>query len=92
VQMPNKDQFNNASAYYGTLLHELGHWTGDKSRLDRDMSGRFGSVQYAKEELIAEIASYMVRGQLGLEKGLDQTAAYAVYRSHLIPAFLYHPS
>lgn len=77
VQMPNKDQFNNASAYYGTLLHELGHWTGDKSRLDRDMSGRFGSVQYAKEELIAEIASYMVRGQLGLEKGLDQTAAYA---------------
>jgi putative DNA primase/helicase len=77
VQMPNKDQFNNASAYYGTLLHELGHWTGDKNRLDRDMSGRFGSVQYAKEELIAEIASYMVRGQLGLEKGLDQTAAYA---------------
>jgi len=77
VQMPNKDQFNNASAYYGTLLHELGHWTGDKNRLDRDMSGRFGSVQYAKEELIAEIASYMVRGKLGLEKGLDQTAAYA---------------
>lgn len=77
VQMPNKDQFNSASAYYGTLLHELGHWTGDKSRLNRDMSGRFGSVQYAKEELIAEIASYMVRGQIGLEKGLDQTAAYA---------------
>jgi len=77
VQMPLKEQFKTASAYYGTMLHELGHWSGDKTRLDRDMSGKFGSVPYAKEELIAEIASYMVRGEIGLEKGLDQTAAYA---------------
>lgn len=76
IQMPEKDQFKTGSGYYGTILHELGHWTGDKNRLDRNLSGRSGGENYAKEELIAEIASYMVRGEIGLEKEFDQTAAY----------------
>jgi len=44
-------------AYYGTLLHELGHWTGHESRLARDLSGRFGTESYAGEELVAEMTS-----------------------------------
>jgi antirestriction protein ArdC len=44
-------------SYYGCLLHELGPWTGHKSRLDRDLSGRFGSEKYAGEELVAEMTS-----------------------------------
>lgn len=76
IQMPNKEQFKSASGYYGTMLHELGHWTGQKDRLNRNLTGRSGGEDYAKEELIAEIASYMVRGEIGLEKEFDQTAAY----------------
>lgn len=41
---------------YSTLLHELGHWTAAKSRLDRDLSGRFGNEAYAMEELVAVLS------------------------------------
>ena len=51
--------FKTADAYYATALHELGHWTGHPSRLDRDLAHPFGSEGYAKEELRAEIASLM---------------------------------
>ena len=44
-------------AYYGTLLHELTHWTGAKTRCARDLTGRFGSQAYAMEELVAELGS-----------------------------------
>ena len=57
VAMPHKTQFNNEASYYATLLHELSHWSGHKSRLDRDLSGRFGNEAYAAEELIAELSA-----------------------------------
>ena len=57
VAMPHKTQFNNEASYYATLLHELSHWSGHKSRLDRDLSGRFGNGAYAAEELIAELSA-----------------------------------
>lgn len=57
VAMPHKTQFNNEASYYATLLHELAHWSGHKSRLDRDLSGRFGNEAYAAEELIAELSA-----------------------------------
>jgi len=44
-------------AYYSVLWHEMGHWSGHKSRLDRDMSNKFGDAKYAMEELIAELTS-----------------------------------
>lgn len=66
VQMPAFGQFARATGYYTTLAHELNHWTGAKSRLDRDLSGRFGSDAYAMEELIAELGAAFVTGQLGL--------------------------
>ena len=47
--------------------HELGHWTGHRSRLDREQTGRFGSAPYAREELVAELASAFLCAALGIE-------------------------
>lgn len=60
VQLPHKTSFDTAAHYYATAFHELTHWTGAKSRLNRDHSGRFGNPTYAFEELVAEIgAAYL---------------------------------
>src|SRR5690606_31232072 len=48
IQMPERSQFKTADRYYATLLHELGHWTGHKDRLNRDLLNKFGSEEYAK--------------------------------------------
>src|SRR5205807_9575427 len=53
-------------AHNWTALHELGHWTGAAQRLDRDLSGSFGSKKYAQEELVAEITSAFVCASLGI--------------------------
>ncbi|NQY82579.1 MAG: hypothetical protein HRT36_06095 [Alphaproteobacteria bacterium] len=58
--LPPKGQFISREAYYSTALHELGYATGHKTRLKRDLSGGFGSQRYAREELRAEIGSYML--------------------------------
>ncbi|MBU3595101.1 DUF1738 domain-containing protein [Polynucleobacter sp. 86C-FISCH] len=76
IHMPGKDQFASSQAYYGTALHELGHWTGHSSRLDRDLSGAYGSVSYAKEELRAELASYFLADRLGIPHDPGHHASY----------------
>lgn len=76
VVMPERSQFKSADLYYATLLHELGHSTGHESRLNRDMSGGFGSEQYAKEELRAEIASMMLGQELQIGHDPSQHIAY----------------
>lgn len=76
ITMPIMQQFPDPEAYYATLLHELGHWTGHSSRLNRDLTGSFGSESYAKEELRAEIASFMLGDQLGIGHDPGQHAAY----------------
>lgn len=57
VQMPKREQFDEADAYYSTLAHECGHWTGHKSRLAREFGKRFGDQAYAVEELVAELTA-----------------------------------
>ena len=57
VYLPERSSFPSSDGYYATALHELSHWTGHKSRLNRDFSGRFGSEAYAVEELIAELSA-----------------------------------
>lgn len=66
ITLPLKEQFVSSEEYYRTALHELGHWTGHSSRNNRDMSGSFGTESYAKEELVAEITSFLVGTQCGL--------------------------
>jgi antirestriction protein ArdC/phage/plasmid primase-like uncharacterized protein len=76
IHLPNKEQFPLAQNYYATALHELGHWTGHDSRLNRDLNHPFGSEGYAKEELRAEIASMILGDALGIGSDPTQHAAY----------------
>lgn len=66
VQVPPQAAFHEPINWYRTALHELGHWTGHGSRLDRDQNGGFGSEAYAKEELVAELASAFTCASLGI--------------------------
>ncbi|WOB78475.1 ArdC family protein [Brevundimonas nasdae] len=66
VQMPPAGSFNEIAAYYGTLTHELTHWTGHKPRLDRQFGKRFGDKAYAVEELVAEIGAAFALARLGV--------------------------
>ncbi|MDP3907540.1 ArdC family protein [Novosphingobium sp.] len=66
VQVPPQPAFHQQIDYYRTALHELGHWTGHGSRLDRDQSGRHGSGAYAREELCAELTSAFLCSALGI--------------------------
>lgn len=76
ITLPEKSQFKSDAHYYGTALHELGHWTGHSSRLDRDLKHPFGSIGYAKEELRAEIGSFMLSQALGVAHDPSQHASY----------------
>ena len=76
ITLPERNQFPAADAYYATALHEVGHWTGHPSRLDRDLSHPFGSEGYAREELRAEIASLMLGERLDIGHDPGQHAAY----------------
>lgn len=67
IQMPSKAQFPDAATYYGTLFHELAHWTGHETRENRKLGSRFGSDRYAFEELVAELASAMLSGITGVD-------------------------
>lgn len=77
VNMPELRQFENPAEYYSTLFHELAHSTGHKSRLNRDMTGNYGSNSYGKEELIAEMAAAYICGLTGIiDNTIDNSAAY----------------
>ncbi|MGE3829509.1 MAG: ArdC family protein [Parvibaculaceae bacterium] len=72
IRMPERRRFTGtqtttpAEGFYSTLCHELVHWSGAKQRLDRDLTGRFGSKGYAVEELIAELGAAFLCGDLGI--------------------------
>lgn len=66
VAVPPPAAFHEPVNWYRTALHELGHWTGHPSRLDRNQRGRFGSADYAREELVAEMASAFACASLSI--------------------------
>lgn len=76
IHMPPKSLFPDQRGFYSTALHELGHWTGHPERLNRDLVGSFGTEQYAREELRAELASYFLSTHLGIPHDPGQHAAY----------------
>jgi len=65
IHLPQRKQFQSPARYYARVLHELGHWTGHASRLDRKL-GVFGDPDYAKEELRTELASLFLADRLGV--------------------------
>lgn len=77
ILMPDRSRFDSEVHLYSTLLHEVSHWSGAKHRLDRDLTGRFGSQGYAVEELVAELAASFLCADLGVAHDpRDNTAAY----------------
>ena len=70
VTLPEREQFATANGYHQTALHELGHATGHPERMDRDTlkqgAGHFGSVEYAREELRAEMSAMMTGERVGV--------------------------
>jgi antirestriction protein ArdC len=76
IQMPPDAAFNGPEQRAVVLLHELAHASGHFSRLDRDLSGGFGSTLYAKEELRAELTSVAVGSMIGLPCDIPNHASY----------------
>lgn len=79
IHLPERDKFVDLPEFYSTALHEVGHSTGHETRLNRDLSGGFGSDKYAEEELRAEIASMFIEQDLGVEaseKHIQNNSAY----------------
>lgn len=66
VWLPERHLFSDAANFYAIGLHELVHWSGGKSRLNREMKGKFGSEGYAAEELVAELGSAFLMADLGI--------------------------
>ncbi|WP_457813776.1 zincin-like metallopeptidase domain-containing protein (plasmid) [Sinorhizobium meliloti] len=77
ILMPDRARFVDEVHLYSTLLHEMSHWSGAKHRLDRELSGRFGSESYAVEELVAELSASFLCADLGVAHDpRDNTTTY----------------
>ncbi|RYV04115.1 conjugal transfer protein TraC [Shewanella sp. OPT22] len=76
IHLPARNQFETADSFYAVACHEICHSSGHSSRLNRDMTGRFGDESYAKEELRAEIGSLMLGDELQIGHNFGQHAAY----------------
>jgi len=83
IRMPERRRFTGtdtttpAEGFYSTLCHELTHWSGTKSRLDRNLTGRFGTEAYAMEELVAELGAAFLCADLGITP--EPRADHAAY-------------
>ena len=80
ITSPALSAYRSTPAFYGDVFHELVHWTGAKSRLDRDFSGRFGTQAYAAEELVAELGAAFINAEFGY----DETPHNAAYLANWI--------
>lgn len=77
IHLPPKEHFRDEAAFISTACHELAHWTGHKSRLDRDIEKSLTDNSLrAREELVAEISSMMMAARLGIQTDLGQHKSY----------------
>jgi len=88
VHMPEKTRFASVEEYYSTLFHELSHSTGHSSRLDRKCDTQpkpFGSPDYGKEELVAEMSAAFLCSHAGIQPTViaNQTAYLAGWLKQL---------
>ena len=79
ITMPDLNEFKEPEFYYGTLFHEMGHAAGSEKRLNRktltDLN-KFGSHEYSKEELVAELTSAFLMAKSGLTANIPESASY----------------
>ena len=67
IRMPAPSQFVSDHEFCSTLYHECSHGTGHNKRLNRDLTGKFGDEDYAKEELVAELSAVFLCAELGVK-------------------------
>lgn len=79
IHLPSRDDFYSMQQFYSTALHELGHSTGHEKRLNRDLSGKFGSESYALEELRAVIASMFMEQDFGIFVDAEEVRNNSAY-------------
>jgi antirestriction protein ArdC len=85
ISIPAFGAFKGADHFYNVVFHELTHWTGHKSRLDRDLKNRFGSSHYAAEELVAELGAAFLCAEFGFD-GDVRNAGYIATWIELLKA------
>ncbi len=77
IKMPKRDAFKTTQGHLATLAHEFVHWTGFKTRLNRNIENRMGDFDYAREELVAETGSALLCATLGIPyDALENHASY----------------
>ncbi|MEO2091113.1 MAG: zincin-like metallopeptidase domain-containing protein [Gemmataceae bacterium] len=80
IRLPDRGAFAAPHDFYGTAFHELAHWTGHTSRLDRlSKNARFGSTAYAREELVAEIGGCFLSAEIGIPQSDGDLTNHAAY-------------
>ena len=80
IAIPPLPSFKSREAFYGTVLHEITHYSGHKTRLDRDLTGGRGSIKYAREELVAELGAAFLCADLEITP--ETRADHAAYLDH----------
>ncbi|GAL13174.1 antirestriction protein [Vibrio astriarenae] len=83
IVIPERDRFHSSADLYATILHELTHWTGHKNRLGREFKGKFGTKDYAFEELIAELGSAFLMADLGIDGDVQHDSYIASWLTAL---------
>lgn len=78
ITVPAVKSYHSAEEYYSTVFHELAHSTGHESRLDRfsGKNGAFGSHDYGREELVAEMTNAFLCAEAGITTTIENSAAY----------------
>lgn len=75
IVVPEKKQFKDGESFYGTTFHEMAHSTGTEAHLNRIKPSAFGSAEYAREELVAELTAALVAQRYGITKNLKEDSA-----------------
>jgi antirestriction protein ArdC len=79
ISLPSFGAFKGADHFYNVVFHELTHWTGHKSRLGRDLKNRFGSRDYAAEELVAELGAAFLCAEFGFDGDVRNAGYIAIW-------------
>lgn len=79
IHLPKREFFKSDDLFYSTMLHEMSHSTGHKSRLNREIHNEFGSPKYSREELVAELSSAIVGQQYGVSKTILEDNAHYLH-------------
>lgn len=72
IQLPLKNQFKDGQSFYATAVHEMSHSTGTENRLNRKIENAFGSVDYGREELVAELSAAVTGLYLGISSTIRE--------------------